>query len=973
MVFIFIYIHRIFSTNLNIELERPPSSNLSRCHQPASPTTISLTRRGMSALLHLTFPLAFTEFISNVTKHMQCSWQTLARLSVVNRLYNIVQPSIRSIRGSIGPFFSKRTFSTSTNIAWSFTNSTIRRHNPRKPILLESEITLTGLGLAEDGKKTFTSTERARAATQAVHICLRAGNLSDAYHIVNSIRYAGFGDDAKVLPGIKSFKKFEPIAHLFDKDVSPRLPSHALLHGLIRLNQFDQASTLAGQMMSAGIPVSCRTLEAIFRCIKENSDHDANSRRPYMPKELLESSDVLSLRPSMLSDRGTKFAIDLLMVARRSRQQRSKKMFRILMALCIINGEIIVASLLIGILVRDWQARELTGGIKPENNKNIFECPKTPCPEYTHLEEICSTVTRALASDKSDRNSQFAFKASLQALANLATMLNHQTITYHNISPLLTALYKCPRVPDMVWVYDHSGNPELVVAYKYFHKVLHRFMLSLPTHPPTKDERKKLLPPLNIYSYNCLLHYALRHRNSTALAEGVLHHMIHERYQPLNPDTTTLNIIARSGTLLRDSEIADIAFSKLKGSSDSLMPAPSAKKSSLTPSPLRSLLTTKEQKNDKYALAARIAHLTATGQPNAVVDLLPILFPTLTLPENRQYSDYEKVELHEEHLRRSMLLGPVVFTSFLNALQKAGRTGLAEKVWERAKLLERMSWTVEVNGRLQPWCLPVLAYTIMIKVYAEEAKKGHFYGKEVDRTIPISIQKPLPLVRHVRIKGWGSPGSNTDVPRTRSAMGRHLGMCMYRSMRYSAEDIRLEISKLQHQNIPIYVSKRELEVPEPDARFFNAILDIVGRHPHEPPRKVRQGPGHYRRQYRKRYLDYVWRGIQVKPPNPYLLEVGKDMKAAGFEIPLLFQKFFVGMPEDDGPLDRLKPRLERDRRVFAAKKAWSPREQVGKIMIPVQNTRTLDLSGRRWLRRRRPGLCRKLDQELTRKPTTKKS
>ena len=66
-----------------------------------------------------------------------------------------------------------------------------------------------------------------------------------------------------------------------------------------------------------GIPVRCKTLEAIFRCTKEKSDRDVNGRRPYMPTELLERSDVLTLRGSMLSDRGTKFAIDLLMVARR--------------------------------------------------------------------------------------------------------------------------------------------------------------------------------------------------------------------------------------------------------------------------------------------------------------------------------------------------------------------------------------------------------------------------------------------------------------------------------------------------------------------------------------------------------------------------------------------------------------------------------------------------------------------------------
>ena len=752
-----------------------------------------------------------------------------------------------------------------------------------------------------------------------------------------------------------------------DMDFFPRLPSHARLHDFIRLNLPDHASTLARRMMSAGVPVRCKTLEAIFRCIKENSDRNMDSRRPYMPTDLLESSDVLTLRPSMLSDRGMKFAISLLMTARRSKQRRSQNMFRILMALCIVNGEIIVASLLFGTLIRDWQARESMGNLAPEK-RNRTHPKTTPFPVYSHLNKICSSVSYTLASDKSDVDSQFAFKASLQALANLATMLDHQVIAYYNINPLLTALYSCPRVPDLVWISDHSGNPKQVVAYTYFHNVLHRFILSLPTRPPARNQRKRLLPPLDIYSYNCLLHYALRHRNSTALAEAILHHMIHERRPPLMPDTVTLNIITRSGTLLRDSEIANLALSKLKGGWNSLIPAPSASESSLTPSPLRSLLNIAEQKEDKYTLAARIAHLTSTGQPHAVVDLLPIIFPPFTLPENRYYSKDEFDEFsakrYEQDLHQSMLLGPVVFTSFLNALQKAGRTGLAERVWKRARIVEKMSWDVKVNGRLQPWCLPVLAYTIMIKLYAEESKKAQFYGIEVDRRMPISFQKPTPSDRHLRIKGWGILDGRPTGPRTRNAMGRFLGMGIYRLMGNSAEAIRQEISKPRDRDLPIHVNKRELEIPEPDARFFNAILDIVGRNSHLPPRKLRHGPGHYRRQYRKTYLNYVWRGIQVRPPNPSLLEVGRDMMAAGFEIPLLYRKFFVGASEIAGSLDQLKPRLERDRRVLKAKKAWSPREQVGKIMIPVQNTKTLDLSGKRWSRRRRPRHRQKLDGEL---------
>ncbi|KAF8803938.1 hypothetical protein BYT27DRAFT_7109155, partial [Phlegmacium glaucopus] len=744
--------------------------------------------------------------------------------------------------------------------------------------------------------------------------------------------------------------------------------THTLLHDLVRLNLPEQASSLAEQMMSAGIAVRCKTLEAILHCVK----------RTQMPTSLLENSDVLALRPAMLGDRGTKFAIDLLMVARRSRQRRSQNMFKILMALCIVNGEIIVASLLFGILLRDWQARELTGNLVPEKGLPK-QHPTTPFPVYSHLQEICDSVTRTLESDKSDVDSQYAFRNSLQALANLATMLDHQAIAYHNINLLITAIYKCPRVPDMVWIYDHLGNPKRVVAYRYFHKVLHRFILSLPTHPPAEDERKKILPPLDIYSYNCLLHYALCHRCST-LAESILHHMMHERHEGLEPDTTTLNIITRSGTLLRDSEIANLALSKLKGSQNSFTSAPETSEPSLTPSPLRSLLAIAEQKGDKYTLSARITHLTATGQLQTVIDSLPILFPTLTRIGDEHFTRDELDDFarrHERDLRRSMFLGPVVFTCILNALQKAGRTGLAEKVWRWAKIVEKMSWTIRIKGQLRPWCLPVLAYTIMIKLYAAEAKKARFYGKEVDRRMSATIQKPTPFSRHVRVLGWGkyfvrgADFPETDRPLTRSALGRYCGMRMYRCMRNSAEAMREKISELRNQGVSIHINKKELEIPEPDARFFNAILDIVGRHPHAPPRRVRYGPGHYRRQYRKKYREYVWRGTLGSSPHPDLLEVGRDMMAAGFEIPLLFQQFFVGRPEIGGSLEQVKPRMERDRRVFAAEKVWNPREQVGKVMIPVQNNRTLDLSWKRWRRQRRPvprqELVRKLRFEMARK------
>ena len=676
------------------------------------------------------------------------------------------------------------------------------------------------------------------------------------------------------------------------KDVFLRLSSHEILHGLVRLNLPEEASILAVQMMVDGVPVRCKTLQAILRCLKEDPDH----RRLYMPIELLlllESSDVLTLRRSMLSGRA-KFAFDLLMAARRSGQRRSRIMFEILIEHCIDNGNIIAASLLYGTLLKDWQAREPAGIVLSPIGK-IIPHPNTPFPSYPPLFEICKSISKTWASDKSDADFQFAFKASLQALANLATMLNDQVIAHPGIGRLLTVMHKCPQVPDMVWIYDHSGNPKQIVAYEYFHEVLYQFIHSLPTHPSAPDERKKMLPPLGIRPYNNLLQYALRRQKSSSLAETILYHMIHERHEPLRPNIASLDIIVASKSLL-ESETADFALSKLD-KDWKLLTAPIDSKS-----PSHSLL-----KEDKYILATHITHLTSTGQLHAVVDLLPIIFPTLTLPEDRKCS-----EEHEQDLHRSALLGPNVFICFLTALRKAGCTGLAEKVWKRAKMAEKMSWTVEVEGRVRPWCLPVKAYTILIEMYAAEFRKGPFNGKKVDRRMCLSTLKRPSLIRHVQIKGWGTPENDfpeTGGPRTRSEIGCYLGMQIYRSMKNSPKAISLEIRKLQDQQIPISTRRKELVVPKPNARFFNAILDIVGRHPHIPPRNLRRGLRYYRRQYRKRYPDYVRKGIKAKRSDPNLLEVGRDMVAAGFtsKVPLSFRKFFVvGGPEDVGSLDSVE-------------------------------------------------------------------
>ena len=678
---------------------------------------------------------------------------------------------------------------------------------------------------------------------------------------------------------------------------SARLSSHKKLHGLLRQDPV-KASEMAETMMSAGLPVRCKTLEIILLCLK--NARIRNRKRPYESAELLESSDILFLKPSMLSNPGTGSAVTLLMAARRLRQRRSMRMFKLLINHCIADREIIVASLLYGTLLKDWQAREPAENLVSPETGRYLPHPNTPFPLDVFLKNICLFISSNLAPGKPDTKTRITFKASLQALANLATMLKDQAIAQPDITQLLSLLCRCRRFPDMVWINDSSGDPKQVVAYDYFHDVLSQLINSLPTHPPAMNERKNMLPPIPIDSYSFLLHYALRSRKSEAMAETILDHMIHKRHPPLQPTTIFLNIIVRSGLML-ESEVADSALSTLNQNWKLLTPA--------------SLPNITIQKEDKYILASRIAHLTFAGQARAVVDLLPIIFPTLTLPKE----DQKCSKAHEQDLHESMLLGPVVFTSVLVALKTAGRTDLAEKVWKRAKTAEAMSWDGKLNDQVQPWCLPVLAYTTMIKVYAAEVRKGDFYGEKVDCRTPTSTQKLLPLTPHEHSNE--SPERIPEVdflgtggPSTRSGIGRYFGMEIYRLMKESAKTMRLlvEISKLRDPKKPTthVVEMKELKIPEPDAPFFNAILDIVSRHPHMPPRKLRRGLRHYRQQYRKSYLKYIRKGVQVKPPQPDLLEVGKDMMAAGFEIPLLYRKFFVGTSGDIGSLDPVETKAE---------------------------------------------------------------
>jgi hypothetical protein len=130
-----------------------------------------------------------------------------------------------------------------------------------------------------------------------------------------------------------------------------------------------------------------------------------------------------------------------------------------------------------------------------------------------------------------------------------------------------------------------------------------------------------------------------------------------------------------------------------------------------------------------------------------------------------------------------------------------------------------------------------------------------------------------------------------------------MGMNIYRAALKEAAITRGKFDQLsQHDgSLQIRIVKNQLRLPQPDAPFFNAILDIVGRRPGMKPRSRASCT---RRRARSRLVlkrrKYVWEGrvIGMIEPDRRLREVARDMRRYGFQVPLLVRRLLVGRDED---------------------------------------------------------------------------
>ncbi|KAK0191439.1 hypothetical protein F5146DRAFT_1048659 [Armillaria mellea] len=842
---------------------------------------------------------------------MRCNWLTGA--NVLSVVYRTVEQ--RS--------FSVYALTTFCRSATALSNAEI--HSSSSPSYFPSYL-----------DPSLSSPQLSRAASHAIRISMHHADVSGAYHIFNSVRFSSLMANSTILKDPEMVEKYEPFRNIAIKLphlVSPQLSAHTLLHALIRQGFFRKAYNVCDWMMSNGIPIHVTTLEAVIKGYSASSAPRAWIKEQYiMLQAALRTPAVFNTGPAATKDEFIISTLQILQSARAYKQRRTDRMFRALIGSCILHGEIILASLIFVGLVHDWEVKDTLAEeldfLSQETNEET-EKSQHLLTNYQHLRQVCSkprslslqtivsSINEKLSPRPVDDASRAEFDASLQALANLAVLLDLREYPFSDIAALIRALYRCPYSEKKVWILDKDSKATQVKAYDYFHSVLRRLLDDLPPQrPPRKDPSihkaiappenippppsrivtRRQLPMLDLHSCNALLHYSLTHRSSPKRADRILNYMS-EREKPLWPDIVTYNTLIRSGTRLKRSDITDAALNILRNeehlvglglSSDAvdvfLGSAPQYYRTQTESITIRAPPSVAAKVPDIVTLTSHIKNLTETGNYGGIIQLLSMIFPKLSTTDLFSPWEFRPVllsriakELTESYIRRGV-----------EGFGRVGTLVLPERVWNLARWSERASFVPEMNSTNIPWRLHIQAYTVMVSCYAREA---NYVG-----SFP-------------QVKGWGYDNETRDNIRMnrfgpRRDVGRRSAFAFYLS--FCDESMNRDFMELAQRAIALgmEVDPKQIKEPKADAKFFYAVLQALVPSELLPTSGVRRPwlrllDEELALGLRPRYeacdsvhMDSLYRvvsdmyaaGLQVSPGIQYFLRKKFDRQKGGFQI-----------------------------------------------------------------------------------------
>jgi len=731
----------------------------------------------------------------------------------------------------------------------------------------------------------------ARAASQTIRMCAKEKQFGDALYILNSMRFSIYPPSSSPLPPPPSKRatsvwvprpeRSQLLSSVpssingytfidFGQPVPTRLASHSFLHSLVKAGLPTKAAAQASLMMADGIRIHTKTMESILASTVDKSSYPPIQSLTVPPGK----SCQRALTEYPITDIHTRIAVRLLEEARRRRQERTQRMYDVVINACLIQGEIIVASLLFIMLIKDWQLRQALKNQRannppPEPSEPLTASPLHPTrqPHWSLLERI----DHALTTRKGPQDPQF--QNAIQALANLAFAVDTGQYPQRFMGSLIKALYSVPNTHAVVYV-GSPPNVYVVHAYKYIHQVLAKLVSDAGGK---RDDQKDLVAGrrFNVHAFNGLLHYCLRLRPSKARAADLVE-VMKKRWPKMT--ASSVNLLFRSSTLLRDHTIrVDTRYSAHTANSApiALLSTRRAKlpitrwahivhvlKLELaTEYPSEPVIHTPSMP-DAYTVTSLIAHLVATNRSHIIAKKLNEIIPELGLVDE----DGSRISI-EERGRSAVSYGPYFFATVLNALVKDGRTGHAERVWMLATEAERSSWT---DGN-EPWFLPIHAYTSMVQLYSE--------GRVRKVAAPLRGNSNCNAIRQ------GERGHDAGV-----ASAMTMGKLVFRAVQARCRFLET-MDEGDHTLDWVPPALRKFA---PDERYFNALLDMYGRRTLGYARPTKSCRSYWRWVEKVASDRFVKSGITTVHWHPMLAEIVTEMHKYGYKVPEGLRFLLVG-------------------------------------------------------------------------------
>lgn len=321
-----------------------------------------------------------------------------------------------------------------------------------------------------------------------------------------------------------------------------------------------------------------------------------------------------------------------------------------------------------------------------------------------------------------------------------------------------------------------AERQRLVGAAQVIRYYLREYMQSLPDGK-TRSAGQLLIggdpvirPAIGVAVYNQLIHYALSVLNSPSICKEVFQHMTQTRQPRLEPDAVTFNTILRQATTQRYESLARAVLTTKRSEQSQTHsgPKPSSASTRFQSSaasasvaaiqveacpfrPMIDQIDTAIAHADSYRLVSLLQYLTASGlflrrfrhEPGhaGVKEIVMRIYPALNThsyargrPPGQHFSDGQQLSSSsaDRPLRpkanqasRHAILDPHVLTATLNLAVKAGKTGLALRIWRLIKRtsLQSALRSPSIDVARRPWKVPMEAATLLMQVLANEAAR----------------------------------------------------------------------------------------------------------------------------------------------------------------------------------------------------------------------------------------------------------